>query len=267
MALERLLVFQHLDVEHPGLFREFFAEDGIRWDVVELDAGEHIPDLDAYDALWAMGGPMDVWEEEAYPWLVQEKAAIRYAVAEKKMPFVGICLGHQLLAAALGGHVGPNRIPEVGVMDISLTKPGKKSGFLKGFPATLPCLQWHSSAVKTVPGELEVLASSGLCAVQAMSMGSHAISAQFHIEITAETIKEWDAVPAYHEALLETLGEDAMPGFEQAVTDRLDFFREYARRFYENWKTMAFGCNHRGRSLACDRIRRPVTGGRSGQNP
>ena len=243
MSPERLLVFQHLDVEHPGLFREFFAEDGIRWDVVELDAGERIPDLDAYDALWAMGGPMDVWEEEAYPWLVEEKAAIRNAVVEKKMPFVGICLGHQLLASALGGHVGPNERPEVGVMDICLTAPGMASGFFSGFPATLPCLQWHSSAVKTVPDGLEVLASSGLCAVQALSMGNHAITAQFHIEITAETIAEWDAVPAYHDALLETLGEDAMHDFERAVAEHLDVFRGYARAFYENWKRMAFGSN------------------------
>ncbi|MDE3257324.1 MAG: type 1 glutamine amidotransferase [Gemmatimonadota bacterium] len=240
MALERLLVFQHLDVEHPGLFREFFAEDGIRWDVVELDAGEPIPDLDPYDALWAMGGPMDVWEEDAYPWLVEEKAAIRHAVVEKRMPFVGICLGHQLLAAALGGDVGPNESPEVGVMDICLTPPGMASGFFTGFPETLPCLQWHSSAVKNVPRNLEVLASSELCAVQAMSMGNHAITAQFHIEITAETIAEWDAVPTYHEALLETLGADALDDFERAVTERLDVFRGYARAFYENWKREAF---------------------------
>ena len=243
MVLKRLLVFQHLDVEHPGLFREFFAEDGIRWDVVELDEGERIPELDAYDALWVMGGPMDVWEEDVYPWLIEEKAAIRYAVVERMMPFVGICLGHQLLAAALGGNVGPNDRPEVGVMDISLTTPGTESGFFRGFPSTLPCLQWHSSAVTSVPDELEVLASSALCAVQAMRMGDHAITAQFHIEITEDTIEEWGAVPAYHRALVDTLGEDAMVDFERAVVGKLDVFRGYARRFYENWKEKAIKCN------------------------
>ena len=73
----RLLVFQHLSVEHPGVFRDFMREDGIEWTATELDQGEPIPDLSDYDGLWVMGGPMDVWEEEQYPWLKAEKAAIR----------------------------------------------------------------------------------------------------------------------------------------------------------------------------------------------
>ncbi|MFQ5934860.1 MAG: type 1 glutamine amidotransferase, partial [Acidiferrobacterales bacterium] len=76
----RLLVFQHIAVEHPGVFRDFLHADGIEWDVVELDNGDAIPALDRYDALWVMGGPMDVWEEDKYSWLASEKAAIREAV-------------------------------------------------------------------------------------------------------------------------------------------------------------------------------------------
>lgn len=64
----RLLVFQHIACEHPGIFRKFLAEDGIAWDAVELDEGDSIPDLGAYDALWVMGGPMDVWDREENPW-------------------------------------------------------------------------------------------------------------------------------------------------------------------------------------------------------
>ncbi len=96
----RVLVFQHIAVEHPGVFRDFFAQDGIDWDAIELDEGETIPDLQGYDILMVMGGPMDVWEETAYPWLVEEKQAIR-AWIEAGRPFLGFCLGHQLLAAAL----------------------------------------------------------------------------------------------------------------------------------------------------------------------
>jgi len=82
----RVLVFQHIAIEHPGIFRDFLAADGVAWDAVELDAGDPIPPLDGYDALLVMGGPMDVWEEDAHPWLAAEKRAIRAAVAERAMP-------------------------------------------------------------------------------------------------------------------------------------------------------------------------------------
>jgi GMP synthase-like glutamine amidotransferase len=99
----KLLVFQHIECEHPGIFRALLDEAEIQWDAVELPAGERIPDFGAYDALWVMGGPMDVWEEDECPWLVPEKAAIRHWVCDLKKPYLGFCLGHQLLADALGG--------------------------------------------------------------------------------------------------------------------------------------------------------------------
>ena len=73
----RLLVFQHIAIEHPGIFRSFLQADGIRWDAVELDEGQLVPDLRAYDALWVMGGPMDIWDVDEHPWLIPEKRAIR----------------------------------------------------------------------------------------------------------------------------------------------------------------------------------------------
>ena len=73
----KLLVFQHLDCEHPGSLRQFLKQDGIEWTTVEFDRGDAIPDLSAFDALWVMGGPMDVWDVEEHPWLIAEKAAIR----------------------------------------------------------------------------------------------------------------------------------------------------------------------------------------------
>ena len=147
----RLLVFQHLNVEHPGVFRDFMREDGIEWQAVELDRGEPIPDLSDYDGLWVMGGPMDVWEEEQYPWLKAEKSAIREAVVDRQMPFLGVCLGHQLLADALGGTVGPAAAPEVGIYEVEKTAAGEKSPFLLGLPGTMKCLQWHAAEVQQPP--------------------------------------------------------------------------------------------------------------------
>src|SRR6186713_2130471 len=97
----RLLVLQHLASGHPGIFRSFFARDGIAWDTIRLDRGEPIPMLEAYDALWVMGGEMNVWDVDEHPWLIEEKRAIRRWVRELQRPFLGICLGHQLLADAL----------------------------------------------------------------------------------------------------------------------------------------------------------------------
>ncbi len=230
----RLLVFQHLDVEHPGIFREFLADDGIAWDMVELDRGDPIPDLEAYDGLWVMGGPMDVWEESDNPWLVAEKQAIKRAVVDLKLGYLGICLGHQLLASALGGDVRKGA-SEVGVMPIELTADGRASAYFDGLPSTLDCLQWHGAEVTVVPKGSRVLARSEKCAVQSMSIGEKAFSAQFHVEVTPATVPEWGAVPTYAQALYEALGVGALDNFQSAVDGAMVEFNNCAKKLYDNW--------------------------------
>ena len=229
----RILVLQHLAVEHPGIFRDFLAEDGFAWDTVELDAGAPIPPFDGYDMLWVMGGPMDVWEEDAHPWLAAEKAAIADWVAMGK-PFLGICLGHQLLAAAMGGRVAPSAQPEVGVMPVTLTGAGRADPLFKRFPAVPLSLQWHGSEVVEPPSGAVVLAQSPLCPVQAIRVGKHAYGLQFHVEATGATVQEWGGVPAYEEALMRAMGEDALARFEAEVAKALFSLNAAARRLYDN---------------------------------
>ena len=150
-AKPKIIVFQHVRSEHPGVFRDFLAEDEIEWRAVEWDEGEVEEDLSDYDALWVMGGPMDTWETDKHPWLDTEKEVIRAAVVEQGMPFLGFCLGHQLLADALGGEVAPAKVPEVGVMDVSLTEAGRESPFLAEMPSQSKYLQWHSAEVIRAP--------------------------------------------------------------------------------------------------------------------
>ena len=237
----KILVFQHIAVEHPGVFRDFMRDDGVEWRAVELDAGESIPDLGDYDALWVMGGPMDVWEDDLHPWLEAERAAIREAVVERKMPFFGFCLGHQLLAQALGGEVGPAAEPEIGIFDVELTEAGRMSPLFEGVPATHACLQWHGAEVLQPPPGARVLASSPACAVQALGVGDHAFSIQYHVEITKRTVREWGAVSAYGHALERALGTDALARFEADAAAGMAGFNRDARRIYDNFMRFVEG--------------------------
>jgi GMP synthase-like glutamine amidotransferase len=235
----RLLVFQHIDIEHPAIFRDFLAEDGVAWDAVELDAGEPIPPLDGYDSLWVMGGPMDVWQEDEHPWLVPEKAAVREAVVERRMPYFGVCLGHQLLGEALGGTVGPMAAPEIGILDVDLTSAGAADPLFAGLGPTIKSLQWHGAAVSTLPDGGVALAQSPVCPVQALRVGDRAWGIQFHCEVTAATVPEWGVVPAYRQALEDSLGTDALSRFQADAAAALPGFNASARKLYDNFMAQA----------------------------
>ncbi|MDP9137626.1 MAG: type 1 glutamine amidotransferase, partial [Pseudomonadota bacterium] len=181
----KILVFKHIACEHPGVLRKFLAEDGIAWDAVELAAGEPIPRLEDYDVLWVMGGPMDVWDVEDHPWLPAEKRAIRHWVRKMERPYLGVCLGHQLLADALGGTCGPQRPPEIGICDVNLTAAGKGDAVFGKLPARTKALQWHGVKVAEAPEDAVILAGSAVCANQAMRLGRSAYSMQYHVELEA----------------------------------------------------------------------------------
>jgi GMP synthase-like glutamine amidotransferase len=230
----RFLVLQHIDCEHPGIFRDLMRAAGVAWDPVELDAGEEIPDTRGYDALLVMGGPMDVWQVDENPWLKDEMAAIRKWV-ETGRPYLGFCLGHQLLAEAMGGAVGPARQPEIGVLPVSLTDAGRNHWFFRGCPDELMTLQWHSAEVTTLPPGGISLARSDACAVNAMALGDNAVSVQFHIELTDTTVADWGQVPEYAVALEKSLGSAGLGEMQAAADRNMEGFQRVSQNLFDNF--------------------------------
>jgi GMP synthase-like glutamine amidotransferase len=235
----RLLVFQHADVEHPGVLRDFLRADSIPWDTVELDRGAAIPALEDYDALMVLGGPMDVWQEDQYPWLTLEKSAIRQWVMERKAPFLGVCLGHQLLADALGGKVGLMSEPEIGVLEVKLTDAGRSAPLFEGMPVTFPVLQWHSAEISELPVNAVKLAESERCSIQAFRMGEKAYGIQYHVEQDECTVPEWGEIPEYRRTLEAMLGAAGQDRLAQATSKHMEAFGVAARILYRNFRRLA----------------------------
>ncbi len=178
---KRFLVFQHMDWEGPGEHLARAAESqGLHLDVIEL-WHQTIPDLATYDGLIVLGGNPNVDQEAKYPFLRAEKSAIRQALEADK-PYLGFCLGHQLLADVLGLKVGLNACRSVGFIEGHLTRHGRQHPLFQNLPSTMPLFKWHAQAVlPPVPKHIEILVTSRECEVEAISLkGSpHIVGLQF----------------------------------------------------------------------------------------
>lgn len=188
----KLLIFQQVRDEGPGLLGEFLKRWGIPFDTIAFYRGDRIPPLSLYDALIVLGGPMNVYEEDRYPYLVDEDHAIKQGIS-LGIPYLGICLGAQLLAKALGAKVVANPIKEIGFDHVQLTAEAAGDRLFVGLPQQLPVFQWHGDTFN-FPGGATRLASSSTCANQAFGYGRNAYALQFHLEVTPAIIRKWVSV-------------------------------------------------------------------------
>ena len=236
---KNIIILQHIPIETPGYILDLMKIDNFNITTIELDQGDKIPDnLSSYDAMFCMGGPMDTWMEETYPWLIDEKNKIKEYVINLKKPYLGFCLGCQLLGEVLGGQVVKSNPPEIGILDINMTKNKNFDKLFSEYPEKIKALQWHSYEVIELEknNDVKILASSPTTKYQIFKYMDHAYGIQFHIEIKEDTVSQWSCVPEYEKALEDSLGKGALKIFDQNAKINMKSMNTSAEILYKNFK-------------------------------
>lgn len=223
-----VVIFQHEATEGAGLLADVLRDHGHPLRVVRLFAGQSLPrDLDNVHAMVSMGGSANVGENLRYPWLPGEIDLLKRAYAAG-LPIVGVCLGAQLMAAALGGEVGPMSAPEAGWHNVKLTFPGTTDPVFAGLPWSSPQMHLHGQEVRRLPPGAVPLASSAACKVQAFRAGLRAYGFQYHFEWTISDIDN-----LAHNELMQRAGVPALH-LRQQTRAYYPAYRRLARRLCQN---------------------------------
>ena len=236
----RILVLQHIKIEDPGFIKDLMIKDEAELTTIELDEGEKIPtDLSKFDAMFCMGGPMDTWMEKEHPWLVDEKKAIKEFVVDLKKPYLGFCLGCQLLGEVVGGKVVKSKNPEIGMLNINFSQNKNNDLLFSKFPEKITSLQWHSYEVQGLEdnNDVTLLASSPETKYQIFKYQNHAYGIQFHIEVKDTTVNEWGCVPEYKSALEKELGPNALQKFDSEAQANMENMNNYSKILYSKFKS------------------------------
>ena len=236
-----VIVLQHIKIEDPGYIKDLMLSDGVKLTTIELDEGEKIPNnLKKFDAMFCMGGPMDTWMEDKYPWLIDEKEKIKNFVVNLKKPYLGFCLGCQLLGEVVGGEVIKSTKPEIGMLDVNFSKEKNKDLLFSSFPEKVKALQWHSYEVINLEKnkDITLLASSPTTKYQIFKYQNHAYGIQFHIEVKDTTVHDWSCVIEYKSALEEQLGEGALEKFDKEAKLNMSQMNKCSNILYSNFKKL-----------------------------
>ena len=235
----KIIILQHIACETPGYIKDLMIKEEVDITTIQLDEGIKIPeDISIFDGMFCMGGPMDTWMEKDYPWLKVEKKRIKEFVIDLEKPFLGFCLGCQLLGEVVGGHVIQSSLPEIGMMDINLLEEKKSDIIFSEFPNSLKALQWHSYEVSGLENnkDITLLGSSLLTKYQIFKYKHHAYGIQFHIEVKDNTVSDWSCVPEYKNALENSLGQGALKIFDSQAKKNMNQMNRLATLLYNNFK-------------------------------
>ncbi|MCB1866131.1 MAG: type 1 glutamine amidotransferase [Chromatiales bacterium] len=181
----RIIYTQHVPFEDLGAMAPWFRARGIEPGAVRLDLGQALPESDSFDALIVMGGPMGVNDNDQYQWLEPERELIRSAIRNGRH-VLGVCLGAQQIAAAMGARVYRNAEREIGWFDITSTPQAGSHPLGRALPARDAVFHWHGDTFD-LPNDAVWLARSDACAHQAFALGDRVLALQFHLETTVES--------------------------------------------------------------------------------
>jgi GMP synthase (glutamine-hydrolysing) len=185
---KRVLVFRHAEPEHPGLLAEVLEDNSVALTTVNLYEGESIPSVGDYDGVVVMGGPQSVYEEAQFPFLIEEKLAIR-ELLKRKVPLIGICLGSQLIAEALGAYVHSSGRFELGWKEVVLNKECANDPVFGVLPPKFTPLHWHGDIYDLPKGAISI-GHSELTSIQGFSYQGNCHALLFHLEMTLEQIEK-----------------------------------------------------------------------------
>lgn len=192
-----VLIIKHIDIEGPGLIEYCLKQEKIPYQILNLTPSVHLPNLEKITYIVLLGGPMSVYEEDRFPFLREEDLFIKEAIQRGKA-MLGICLGAQLIAKALGAKVSKAPAKEIGWYDVSLTEIGSQDPLFSNLPKTFSVFQWHEDTFE-IPKGGKLMATSSPVPHQAFRYGEKVYGLQFHLEVTDEMISEW--METYEEEL------------------------------------------------------------------
>jgi GMP synthase (glutamine-hydrolysing) len=234
MARLKILVFQHVPYEPLGTLDPLLKQAGFRIRYVNFGREpESRPSLEGYEALIILGGPMNSDQIDEHPNLITEVEIIREAVS-RDMSVLGICLGAQLLAKALGGSVSRNATREIGWYDVELTSDGACDPVLSAFATVQPVFQWHEDGIQ-LPAETTRLATSDASNVQAFRHGEHVYGFQFHLEVDSLLIERWLTVPANQQVLQDEAGRIDPDMIRKQTLDLVGELEELSQATFSRW--------------------------------
>jgi len=234
MARPKVLVFQHVPFEPLGTLDPLLKNAGFRIRYVNFARNPNqVPSLDGYSALIILGGPMNVDQIHDYPNLATEVSLIQDAL-DRGISILGVCLGAQLLARALGSPVKPDHAREIGWYDVDLTAQGAADPVLSAFGARQQVFQWHEDAME-LPAAAVHLASSEACEVQAFRFGDSAYGFQFHLEVDRSLIERWLDRGAYQPLLEEMSGAIDPRKIRERTKRSITPLNELSDRTFSRW--------------------------------